>query len=175
MGGGFRPDPHFRLDQIPEFEEPKIIIGGQFVLKGSFKPLALAKFFYVFRDFKVKGITSLAKACHENAVTGFRLFKGGYEHEDTMGNPCFSADFMQVVHYFFRGSPKFFGYGAVITLEKTRIDQLVNIIHCNADFFHETAYCLRDDLGISFIPLPAFFPYIIILIFASPVVINKIT
>ena len=175
LGWRLGSDPHFGFDQIAEFQPFQIIVYCLLVFETSPDAIASFQIADVIGNFEVKGIGALAEAAKQNPISGLRLFKGCYKHQERVCHPGFAAHFMHVVHQFFRGSAQLLGNLAMITLEKTGINQLVDIIHGNFQFVKETVGHLRNDNAIAGIPGPAFFPYIIVLFIRSAVMVHKIT
>ena len=131
-------------------------------------PARGASFVIVLRHLEVEGVAPLAETGEQDPVAGLGLFEGGDEHEQRMGRPGLAADLVHRVDHLLRGGAQLLGDRPVLRLEEAGEDDLLHVVHRDAELLEEAAHRLGDELRVALLAEPALLPHVVVAAFPAP-------
>ena len=174
LGGGFGPDAHFRLHELPETQIFIVIVQALFVFQMAGETLAGGQVEDLVRDPEIEGVGPLAVAGHQNPLPGLGRFQGLGQHEEGMGRARLPADAVEVVHQLLLARPQLGRNLDVVAFEEAGVDQGVHIRHGDLQLVHQAGDHPGNEFAVALVPLPAFLPIIVEFIEGAPVMVHEI-
>ncbi len=137
-------------------------------------PARGASFVIASVDLEVEGVAPLAETGEEDPVAGLRLFEGRDEHQQGMGRPRLPAHLVHRVDHLLRGGAQQLGDRPVLRLEEAGEDDLLDVVHRDAELLQEAAHRLGDELRVALLPEPALLPHVVVGLPRAPVVVDEV-